>query len=228
MASPQQPYQDDGPDPEGAQYGGQDGAYEEEKPTAAGAGGKKKGRAYAGQAYEFGTGANSALGGQQPAGGQFPGSPAPAGGYGYPAQQQQPSYGMPQQPQYADPNAQPQAAQAPYGQPQHGAPQGGYEPPQPAYPTQGTPSILQQGMQGVTQSFAQMGMGGAQPQQAQQPAQQPQAPQGATQMRLNPLQPVDISMQGQPFHVADLDAPPPPIILPPNVRQPSLFHCAVD
>jgi len=64
----------------------------------------------------------------------------------------------------------------------------------------------------VTQQFSQMGMGGAQ----SQPAQQPQQP--ATQMRLNPLQPVDISMQGQPFHVAELDQPPPPIILPPNVR----------
>lgn len=68
--------------------------------------------------------------------------------------------------------------------------------------------MLQQGMQGVTQQFSQMGMGGT-PQP--QPAQQPQMP-----VRLNPLQPVDISMQGQPFHVSDLDQPPPPIILPPN------------
>lgn len=63
-------------------------------------------------------------------------------------------------------------------------------------------------MQGMTQQFSQMGMGG-------QPAPQPQQP--ATQLKLNPLQPVDISMQGQPFHVSDLDQPPPPIILPPNV-----------
>jgi protein transport protein SEC24 len=70
--------------------------------------------------------------------------------------------------------------------------------------------VMQQGIQGVTQQFSQMGMGGAAPQQ------QPQASaQGA--MRLNPLMPVDISMQGQPFHVTDLDQPPPPIILPPNV-----------
>jgi protein transport protein SEC24 len=47
---------------------------------------------------------------------------------------------------------------------------------------------------------------------------QPQQPQQqGVQMRLNPLQPVDVSMQGQPFHVSDLDQAPPPIILPPNV-----------
>lgn len=69
--------------------------------------------------------------------------------------------------------------------------------------------MLQQGVQGVTQQFSQMGMGGTpQPQAAQQPQ---------MQMRLNPLQPVDVSMQGQPFHVGDLDQAPPPIILPPNV-----------
>jgi protein transport protein SEC24 len=56
-----------------------------------------------------------------------------------------------------------------------------------------------------------MNMGGAQPVQPQQPQQQ------GVQMRLNPLQPVDVSMQGQPFHVSDLDQAPPPIILPPNV-----------
>jgi protein transport protein SEC24 len=69
-----------------------------------------------------------------------------------------------------------------------------------------------QGVQGVTQQFAQMGMGG-------QPA-QPAQPPGGAQLRLNPLQPVDISLQGQPFHVADLDQPPPPIILPANVSTP--------
>jgi protein transport protein SEC24 len=69
----------------------------------------------------------------------------------------------------------------------------------------------QQGMAGMTQQFGQMGMGG------QQPPQPPQ-PQGqGVPMRLNPLQPVDISLQGQPFHVSDLDQAPPPIILPPNV-----------
>ena len=66
----------------------------------------------------------------------------------------------------------------------------------------------------MTQQFAQMGMA---PQQQQQPAQAPQQAAPAAQ-RLNPLQPVDISVQGAPFHVSDLDLPPPPIILPPNVR----------
>lgn len=72
----------------------------------------------------------------------------------------------------------------------------------------------------MTQAFGQMGFGGQ-----QQPAPQAQAAAPAAQ-RLNPLQPVDISMQGQPFHVADLDLPPPTIILPPNVRQPiqSVWH----
>jgi protein transport protein SEC24 len=63
----------------------------------------------------------------------------------------------------------------------------------------------------LTQQFGQMNMGGQQPVQPQQPQQQ------GVQMKLNPLQPVDVSMQGQPFHVSDLDQPPPPIILPPNV-----------
>lgn len=209
MASPQQTLDDGTPDPEGGQYA-QDGANDQQaqQATAApAAGGKKKRDRYAGQAYEFGTGANAALGGQPP-GGQFAGSPAPAaGGYGFPGQQQpaQPSYGMPPQPSYGDPNAQQPPGQQPaYGQPQYGAPQGGYDPPQP----QGAPSLIQQGVQGVTQQFQQMGVGSAP---------QPQQPPGQPAMRLNPLVPVDISMQGQPFHVSDLDQAPPQIILPPNV-----------
>ena len=203
MASPQQPYTDGQPDPEG----GQEGAYDQtEQATPAPAAGGKKKRAYAGQAYEFGAGANVAQGGQQPAGAQYPGSPSQVGGYGYPgpqqSQQPQPSYGMPQQPQYGDPAVQNQAAQPAYGQPQYGAPQGGYEPPQATYQPPGQP----QGVQGATQQFQQMSIGGG-----------PSAQAAAQQMRLNPLQPVDISMQGQPFHVTDLDQPPPPIILPPNV-----------
>ncbi len=209
MASPQQPYDDGGPDPEGGQVN-QDGAYDQQQSAPApAAGGKKKRDRYAGQAYEFGAGANAGLGGQQQAGGQFQGSPAPAaGGYGFPGQQQpaQPSYGMPQQPAYGDPNAQ---------APGHGAPQGGYEPPQPAYSAQGAPSLIQQGVQGVTQQFQQMGVGSAP---------QPQQPPGQPAMRLNPLVPVDISMQGQPFHVSDLDQAPPLIILPPNVSTDCDFH----
>lgn len=226
MASPQAPYEDGAPDAEGGQAYAQDGTYDQQQQAgqASAPGGRKKGRAYASNAYDIGAGQNAALGGQQPGGAQFPGSPAPAtpgaGGYGYPSQQQQqqqPSYGMPQQPPNADPNA-PAAAQGPYGQGQgqgqYAAPQqGGYEPPAASYPAHGATSILQQGVQGVTQQFSQMGIGGGQAQPQQQQPQQP--PQG--QMRLNPLQPVDISMQGQPFDVNDLDAMPPPIILPPNV-----------
>jgi protein transport protein SEC24 len=71
-------------------------------------------------------------------------------------------------------------------------------------------------MQQATQGFQQMSIGGGPaPGQVHQPAPQPHQQQ--PQMRLNPLQPVDISMQGQPFHVTDLDQPPPAIILPPNV-----------
>lgn len=214
MASPQLPYQDGAPDPEGGNYG-ENGAYQQEpaqRAQAPAAGGRKK-RAYAGQAYEFGAGANSAQ--AAPSGG-YAGSPAPAqAGYGYPTQQAlAPSYGMPPQPAYGDPTA---AQQPAYGQPQYGAPQGGYEAPQPGYQApqqQQQPSMLQQGMQGVTQGIQQMGLGGG---AAQQP---PQPPQAA--VRLNPLMPVDISMQGQPFHVSDLDQSPPAIILPPNVSLASL------
>lgn len=207
MASSQQPYTDGQP---GAGEG-QDGTYNDQQAGSAPAAAKKK-RAYAGQAYEFGAGGNAALGGQQPGGGQFPAQAAPAaGGYGYPGQQPaqgQPQYGTPQQPQYGDPNAQNQAPQPAYGQPQYGAPQPGYEAPAAGYPT--APQQVQQaGVQGVQQQFSQMTVGGGpQPQQA-----------GAAvpQLRLNPLRPVDISAQGQPFHVSDLDQPPPALILPANV-----------
>jgi len=89
--------------------------------------------------------------------------------------------------------------------------QPGYEPPQQGYQAPG--------VQGVSQQFSQMNIGaGPQSQQPQQPA---------MQMRLNPLQPVDISPQGQPFHVTDLDQPPPPIILPPNVRNSNLIALGI-
>lgn len=197
------PYQD------GQQYGQDGAAYDQQSPTATpapagGAAGKKK-RAYAGQAYEFGAGGNAALGGQPPANAAPPMMPAggaAASPYGYPAQQ--PAYGMPQTPAYGDPAAQQPAAAAPYAQPAYGQP-AGYQPAAPGYP--------QQDVAGMTQQFGQMGMGGQPPQPAMQQQQVPQPAQ-----RLNPLVPVDISMQGQPFHVSDLDQPPPPCVLPPNVR----------
>jgi protein transport protein SEC24 len=62
---------------------------------------------------------------------------------------------------------------------------------------------------GITQGMGQMGLGG--PGQA---AAQPQA--AATRpMALNQLYPTDLL--NQPFNVAELELPPPPIILPPNV-----------
>ncbi|GAM85599.1 hypothetical protein ANO11243_036060 [Dothideomycetidae sp. 11243] len=191
---PQQGYPQQGY-PDGSQYA-QDGQqpYDDQSAGAqaapAAAGGKKK-RAYAGQAYEFGAGANNpAAAGQQPP----PPQTAPYGAA--------PAYG--QQP----------AAQQGYQQPGYGAPgaQGaGYQPPQAGYPGPGAQQPAAQGvMAGMTQQFGQMGFGGQ-----QQPAPQPQQAAPAVQ-RLNPLQPVDISVQGAPFHVSDLDLPPPPLILPPN------------
>lgn len=175
-------------------------------PPAPSAGGTmKKKRAYAGQAYDFGGGANSALGGQQPAGGNYP---APGGGYGaYPQQNaqeayQHPPYGIdqpqPQVPAYGQPPAQAPA----YGQP---PPIGGYQSPDPGYPTQGAAPLSPIG--GITQGMGNLGVGGH-PQQ--QPAPTPQRPQ------LNQLYPSDLLNQA--LNVAELDLPPPPIILPPNVR----------
>ncbi|KAF2862267.1 hypothetical protein K470DRAFT_213368 [Piedraia hortae CBS 480.64] len=164
----------------GNQYG--------QQPPAPAAGKKK--RAYAGQAYDFGAGANAAVGGA------YSGAPSVAAGYGY---QAQPAVGYgAQQPQYGDANMQPPEMQPVYGQSGYVPPSAGYMPPSAAYPAPGAP----QSVAGLTQQFGQMDMGGT-----------------AQQMRLNTLQPVDISnlsIQGQPFHVSDLDQPPPPIVLPPD------------
>ncbi|KAF2720125.1 hypothetical protein K431DRAFT_227207 [Polychaeton citri CBS 116435] len=108
---------------------------------------------------------------------------------------------MPQQPVYGD-----QVVQPAYGQPQYGQPQSGYQSPAPGYPAQG-------GMQSMTQQLGQMNMGAAQAAPVQPAA---AATSTGQQLRLNPLLPVDISQQGQPFHVTDLDQAPPAIILPPN------------
>ncbi|KAG9630902.1 hypothetical protein KCU64_g16874, partial [Aureobasidium melanogenum] len=149
----------------------------------------RKKRAYAGQAFEFGAGANAGAPATQTPPAAAYGAAQPAAGYGYGAPVQQPAG-------YPDPQQQAAAA--------YGAPAAGYQPPD-AY------GAAPGGVPGMTQQFAQMGMA---PQQ-QQPAQAPQQPAPVAQ-RLNPLQPVDISVQGAPFHVSDLDLPPPPIILPPN------------
>lgn len=156
------------------------------------AGGRKK-RTYAGQAYDFGAGANSALGGQQPGGGAYP---VPGGGYAqYPQQTQQEQYQHP--PYGVDP-----PAQAPgYGQAPPNV--GGYQPPAPGYPPQ--PAQPMSPVGGLTQSMGNLGVSG---QPAQQPAPTPARPQ------LNQLYPVDLL--NQPLNVSELDLPPPPIVLPPN------------
>jgi protein transport protein SEC24 len=156
--------------------------------------GKKKKRAYAAGAFDVGVGGNAAVGGQLPGAGQF-GAPAPAYG-GYPQPEAQPAaYG-----------AQPQQ---PYGMPQPApAPVGGYQAPEPYYPSAGAPPAPG-GVAGLTSGMSAMNLGpGAQQQPQQLP---PQARAGP----LNQLYPTDLL--NQPFNVSELDLPPPPIILPPNV-----------
>lgn len=157
--------------------------------------GKKKKRAYAAGAFDVGSGANAAVGGQQQGGGQF-GAPQPvAPGYGgYPAQEQ--------------PQASPYGAPQPYGSPVPAAGAGGYQAPEPYYPTSGAPAAPG-GVSGLTQGMAGMQLGGA-AQPAQPAAAQPRPGP------LNQLYPTDLL--NQPFNVSELDLPPPPIILPPNVR----------
>ena len=200
------------PPPEGQKYDN----YETQSPPGvapappqgpAGAGRKK--RAYAGQAYEFGAGANSALGGQQQGGAAAPSYS------GFSAQQD--AAGYPQGGYQQNPTAVQQTNTPMY--PQDGGSMGGYQPPQPAYPTQPpqhTPSIG-----GVTQQFNQMNVS----QTAHQPQQQPQAPQAKAPV-LNQLYPTDLS--NQPFNVAELDYPPPPAVLPPNVSICDLLTGASD
>ena len=155
-------------------------------PPVTGPSGRKK-RAYAGQAYEFGAGANAGLAQQQ--------QQQPGAGYGGGFDQRSHAAGAP-------PNAYPEAQTAPgagYGQPEV-AGVGGYQPPGQTYPSQG-------GAAGLTQQFGQMGVNDKQ---------QPSAavPRGT---QLNTLYPTDLL--NQPFNVAELDYPPPPIVLPPNVSK---------
>lgn len=185
----QAPYADDGqaygnpvgsPPPQATQQPGEGG-------------GKKKKRAYAAQAFDVGSGANAAVGGQLPGGGQF-GTPQPmAAGYGYPGQDAQPQpapYGAPQT----------------YGSPAPATP--GFQPPD-AY---GAPAP---GVAGITQGMAGMQMGPG----PGQPAPQQMPPQAQPRVGpLNQLYPTDLL--NQPFNVSELDLPPPPIILPPNVGSP--------
>ena len=73
------------------------------------------------------------------------------------------------------------------------------------------------GMAGMTQQFAQMGTAGVQQPPLQQAPQMMPQPQGMqTAHALNQL--VTVDLMHHPFNAADLDLPPPEIILPPNVR----------
>ena len=179
-------------------------------PPPSGASRKKRG--YAGQAYEFGGGANSALGGQQQGGGAYP--PPPGAGYGGYGQQPapgapQPSYGAPVSPVGA-----PAGGAAPgYGQ--QPAALGGYQPPEPSYPAQGAPGQPppQPGVGNITQGMGTMALSG-QGQHQQQ-----------GRMHMNQLYPTDLL--NSPLNVADLDLPPPPIILPANVNLQNLLSCGL-
>ena len=159
--------------------------------------GKKKKRAYAAGAFEVASGPNAGVG--LPAGGQPFGAPQPAA----------PAYGG-----YPQPEAQPAAYGAvpqPYGAPQPAAPGvGGYQAPEAYYPSAGAPAAAAGGVGGITSGLSSMQLGG-QP-GVQQPQQLPPQPRPGP---LNHLYPTDLL--NQPFNVSELDLPPPPIILPPNV-----------
>ena len=162
------------------------------------AAGRKK-RHYAGQAYDFGAGANSALGGQQQGGGAYP--PPPGAGYGQPG----PQVGQPG-PVYGSGQVSPAIGVQPsYGQQPPAV--GGYQSPDPTYPTHGAPPGPP-GVGGITQGMGNMAMDG----HGQQ-----QAPHAQGRPPMNQLYPTDLL--NQPLNVAELDLPPPPIILPPNVSR---------
>lgn len=154
--------------------------------------GRGRRRGYAEEQYEFGAGANSGLTpATNPALGQGMG--------GYPSQQEQqgqfvsPMGGMPP----------PMSSQPAYGVPPGlsgvGAGNiaaGGYEPPS---------GYAGPGMGSITQSFGQMGLNQAGGIQKPQPL----------------VQLFTVDLMQQPFSVAELEFPPPEIVLPPNVWSPS-------
>ncbi|MCJ1310019.1 COPII subunit [Agyrium rufum] len=164
----------------------------------ASAGARKK-RAYAGQAYDFGAGANNA---QAQQGGMPAGQPGPGyGGYG--GQPMQP--GVQQQSYGADYNAMQSPGLQTYPQ-QPPAGVGGYQAPDTGYPGPVSPGgMAGPGVGGITQGMGNMGIGGG-PTVAVTP--------GANRPHMNQLLPTDLL--NQPLHVSELDQPPPPIILPAN------------
>lgn len=203
MSAPHEGYGQYPPQQPGEQPPYPDQGYSATPPPPAGAAhpapdhGRKKKRTYAAGAFDVAQGANAAVGGQLPAGGQFGAPQAVVPGYGgYPQPEVQPvPYG-----------AQPQA---PYGVAQPAA-VGGYQAPEPYYPSAGAPPGPA-GVAGVTAGLGAMNLGPGAPQQPQQLP--PQLRAGP----LNQLYPTDLLTQ--PFNVSELDLPPPPIILPPNVSR---------
>lgn len=170
--------------------------------------GRKKKRGYATQAFEFGAGSNAGMaGGPIPPGSGGVGVPQPSPGYGgYPQQEFQPGYASPTPAGYgAQGYPAPgqitgaAAAAAPAGV-------GGYQSPDQYYPSGAAPAA--QGVSGITAGMQGMNMGGV-----PQPLQQ--QPQQQARLVLNQLYPTDLL--NQPFNVSELDLPPPPCILPPNV-----------
>lgn len=201
MATPQPGYPPN-TEPNHEQYQHeQDDPNQQQIPPAPTVGGRRK-RNYAGQAYDFGAGANSALGGQQQGGGAYPGPPGMQ-----PQPQPPPGYAAPA---YGSHPASPGMGGAPgYGQSHPFPAVGGYQPPDPAYPTHGAPSS-QTGMAGVAQGMSNLAMGG-------QGQNVPLPMQGHVQGRpaMNPLIPTDLLNQRLDF--SELSRPPPSINLPPNV-----------
>lgn len=178
----------------------------EEQPQQHQAHGKKKKNRYAEQAFEFGMGGNAAIQQQQ---GVPPGAPDstfipagaptgnPYGGYAAPAPT--PSYSGNQP--YTD-NPTPASH---FGQSAM-AGLGGYQAPDmPAVDPLAYPAGPQ-GLGGITAGMGNMGLGG--PQTVLGP--------GMAKLPMNQLYPTDLL--NQPFNVAELELPPPPIILPNNVR----------
>jgi protein transport protein SEC24 len=160
--------------------------------------GRRK-RQYAGQAYEFGTGGPQT----QPQ----PGESFSGGTYdGYNAQAEAQTFQQtPYGPQYgASPNPPPPGF-GPSPQQAYGQNVGGYQPPDAGYPESGA-APSQGGVAGITQGMSNMSTAAPPPPPQQQAEYRP---------HLNQLYPTD--MLSQPFHVSELDTPPPAIVLPPNV-----------
>ena len=178
----------------GFQAGSEELGQQIQEEVPAPSGGARRKRQYANQAYDFGAGANSASGGQHHPSGSFSGPPG--GGYGsYEAQPQQPVYG-------ADYGTSAPIRPVNYGLPIPTAV--GFHPAGPGYPPHIPPPP--DGVAGITHGMNNMGVGGQAPSNSQSMPQR---------QHLNQLHPTDLL--NQPFNVTELDIPPPPIILPPNV-----------